>query len=94
MKKSKNHPRELSVTLPAYSILNKELISELDHLFDLVPPHMLRRSVHEIFWNYLCHTNQEDLHPQFKEIATDFKYLLQFLEMAEKQEGILSEQKK
>lgn len=83
MAKSKNLEHSFQVRVPHYSILNPKLIDELDHLFDLVPPHMLRRSINDIFWAYICNTEQEDLKPGIKEIATDFNCLLHFLEVAE-----------
>lgn len=83
MAKSKNLEHSFQVTVPEFSILNQKLIEELDHLFELVPPHMLRRSINDIFWAYLCNTEQEDLKPEIKEIATDFNCLLHFLEIAE-----------
>lgn len=62
---------------------NSRVLEELDLLFDLVPPHMLRRSISEIFWAYLCNTEQKDYKPDMKEIANDFNCLFRFLEVAE-----------
>lgn len=80
-----NH-RVLRVRIPENSILNETILEELDLLFDLAPPHMLRRSISGIFWAYLCNTRHEDLKPEIKEIATDFNCLLRFLEVVEKYE--------
>lgn len=74
---------KIKADLPKDTLINGKLIEELDLLFDVVPPHMLRRSVNDIFWAYLCNTEQEDLKPEIKEIATDFNCLLRFLEIAE-----------
>ena len=74
---------KIKADLPKQTLINTKLIEELDLLFDLVPPHMLRRSINDIFWTYLCNTEQEDLQPEIKEIATDFRCLLNFLEVVE-----------
>lgn len=75
---------KIKTELPDHTFINEEIIGALHLLFDLAPPDMLRRSVHDIFWAYLCNTEPQNLKPEFKEIATDFKCLLNFLEQAER----------
>ena len=52
----------------------------------MCPPSLLKKSINEIFFAYLCNTDPEDYKPEMKEIATDFNCLLRFLEMAEMNE--------
>lgn len=62
---------------------NSKVLEELEFLFDMVPPSYLKSSISELFFSYLCNTDQEDLKPEIKEIATDFYCLIKFLEVAE-----------
>lgn len=86
MKNKKAQKEGFRVKMPAHSLVNKEIVEELDQLFDMCPPAMLKKSVSHIFWAYLCNTDPECYSQDMKEIATDFHCLLQFLETAAKQE--------
>lgn len=59
------------------------LLAELIILFHLAPPPYLRKSLTDIFFSYLAHTESEAYKPEIREIATDFYLLLKFLEKAE-----------
>ena len=65
------------------SFVNQPLVEELEALFNMVPPSALKKSITDIFFAYLCNTEVEDYKPEMKEIATDFYFMLRFLEVAE-----------
>lgn len=62
---------------------DEELAQELKNLFEIAPPSYLRKSLTDIFFSYLANTDPKDYNPGIKEIATDFHFLLKFLEKAE-----------
>jgi hypothetical protein len=79
----KNKKKGFWVDVPKYSFLNTEIIEELELLFDMAPPSILKKSINNIFWAYICNTEQENYKPEMREISTDFNCILRFLEIAE-----------
>jgi hypothetical protein len=63
--------------------LNPKILDELELLFDIAPPPFLKKSLMEIFFSYLCNTDNENYKREMKDIATDFYCLIQFLETVE-----------
>jgi hypothetical protein len=58
--------------------MNKKIINELDELFTFAPPDELRRSVNQVYFSYLIHT--EVLPQDYKKTMEDFYFLIDFLE--------------
>jgi hypothetical protein len=79
----KDDPSGIWVRLPENSSINDKIIEELDDLFLMTPPSILRKSLTEIFFSYLCNTKSEDYKPELNKIASDFYFLIKFLEEAE-----------
>ena len=68
------------ILLSENSIVNGEIIHELDKLFEFTPPQELRKSLHYIFSSFLIHT-PKDLYPvNFQKIAEDIYFLQSFLD--------------
>jgi hypothetical protein len=78
--------KEIIVSIPADSKLTKELIEELDKLFHLVPPSNMKNGLVEIFFSYLINTEFKQNNPKLSDMATDFYFMLKFLEKAEMRE--------
>ena len=74
---------KIKIELSPNSFINKKIIEELDDLFEMSPPATLRKSLTDIFLSYLCNTEPHEYKPEIKEIASDFYFLLKFLEIAE-----------
>jgi hypothetical protein len=70
------------------SVTKKDLYKELMDLFEVSPPNQIKASLLEIFFSYLCNTKHSDLNPELPEIATDFYFLIKFLEEAEKNQPV------
>ena len=66
-------------------LVNQHLCKELENLFEFSPPPVLRKSLMDIFFSYLSNMEPADYKPELKEIATDFYFLLKFLDKAEKE---------
>lgn len=64
-------------------ILKNRLLEELEELLSIVPPHQLRKSIHEIFAKYLQTIDNETDLEEFKILAEDFYFLNKFLERME-----------
>jgi hypothetical protein len=61
--------------------MNKKITEELELLFALVPPNKLRRSLNRVFYSYLIY--KKDLPRNYRNMAEDLHFLLEFLEEAE-----------
>lgn len=61
---------------------SKIMTEQVSDLFFFATPSQLRKSVHQVFFNYL---NQKELvrSENFQEIASDFYFLINFLQAAE-----------
>jgi len=60
------------------------LSEALKELLKFVPADKLRKSILEVYFNYVGEANY--LHHDFKEISSDIYFLLKFIEKAEKLE--------
>jgi hypothetical protein len=70
------------ITLLPNSCLTQEIIDGLDELFNTVPPQQLKQDILEIFLLFLAH--DPDTPGSFKNIASDYYLLFQFLDKADK----------
>jgi hypothetical protein len=60
--------------------MDNQIINELDDLFTFAPPDELRRSINQVYFSYLIHT---DVLPQdYKKTTEDIYFLIDFLEKA------------
>jgi hypothetical protein len=83
MKKEKLQSEGRNIYLPEHSLLTEKVIEQLDELFQSVEPSRLRRSLYEMFFSHLMHADIH--HRDLKEIAEDFYFLFEFLEVAEEE---------
>lgn len=63
--------------------ITSKMINELKSLFEFSPPGRLRQSVTDILLSYLSTTKPEFYEEDIDEIATDFYFLIKFLESVE-----------
>ena len=61
---------------------DQKLLNELKSLFEFVPPNILRRSLIDLFFNYLTQKDEPEL-PNKQQIFSHFYFLINFLEEAE-----------
>ncbi len=64
--------------------METDVLKKLNDLFEFSSPQSLRKSIHEVFFNYLLH-NHQNLPVNFNTITSDFYFLIQFLQEAEEQ---------
>jgi hypothetical protein len=64
--------------------ITQKVINELRSLFEFSPPGRLRQSLTDILLSYLSTTDPEFYEDDIDEIATDFYFLIKFLESVEK----------
>jgi hypothetical protein len=72
------------IELSENSVLNQQIINELEELLVFCPPRELRQTFHELFFGFLKSLDMELVDRNFKEIAADYYFLYKFLEKAEK----------
>lgn len=60
-----------------------QLSKELHELFKLAPPERLKKSLYELYFNYIG--TAEELHHDFREISSDIYFLINFLEKIKKE---------
>jgi hypothetical protein len=84
MKRGKKKKQVIYIDMPE-ALINDKVIKELERLFEVSPPFTLRKSVTTIFFEYLSNTEVDLYESNLKEIASDFYFLIRFLEMAEKE---------
>jgi hypothetical protein len=65
-------------------ILDENTLEQLRLLFDFAPPESIRRTMTELFVRYIL-THHALLPEDFETIASDFYYLLQFLQDIEEE---------
>jgi hypothetical protein len=70
------------ITLLPNSCLTQEIIDGLDELFSTVPPRQLKQDILEIFLLFIAH--DPDTPGSFKNIASDYYLLFQFLDKADR----------
>lgn len=63
-------------------VMKDELVEELQRLFTFVPPSKLQKELLEVFF-YFLQREKDSLPDDIQEMATDFYFLLKFLEKAE-----------
>lgn len=61
-------------------------IDELERLFEVSPPNVLKDRLMFVFFQYLATTKGENLHPEFNQMSEDFYSLFRFLDEAENRE--------
>jgi hypothetical protein len=64
--------------------ITPKTINELRSLFEFSPPGRLRQSLTDILLSYLSTTDPKFYEEDIDEIATDFYFLIKFLESVEK----------
>jgi hypothetical protein len=82
--KKRNKKNLIYIDMPE-ALINDKVVKELEMLFEISPPFTLKKSVTTIFFEYLSNTDVEFYESNLKEIASDFYFLIKFLEKAEKE---------
>lgn len=82
---SKDVQASQSITQPLQTNLNQKVITELESLFDFVPPQRLSRKLRYIFMSYLHY--ERDLPLDIDKTIMDMQVLMEFLDTAS-DEGI------
>jgi hypothetical protein len=65
-------------------VLDENTLEQLRLLFDFAPPESIRKTTTELFVRYIM-THHTLLPEEFETIASDFYYLLQFLQDIEEE---------
>jgi hypothetical protein len=82
--KSSKTKRKVFIDMPE-ALINDKVMKELERLFEVTPPFTLRKSITTIFFEYLSNTEVDLYESNLNEIASDFHFLIHFLEKAEKE---------
>lgn len=62
--------------------MDKTLIASLEELLDFTEPDSLRRSLQQVYFNFLLH-NKDCLPANFNTITEDVYFMIQFLDRVE-----------
>jgi hypothetical protein len=77
-----HHAGARQITLLPNSYLNQDVIDGLEELLSTVPPKQLKQDILEIFLLFLTH--DPDTPGSFKNVASNYYLLFQFLDKADK----------
>ena len=72
--------------LPDHSLISKEIITKLDHLFFTSHPTTLKNHLVSILMKYLEYEH-DSLPPDFEDRVVDINVLIEFLMVAERELG-------